>query len=164
QDIAEPSTRTRSQTSKTSSDTKEKTRIRQQEYRASLKKMDIECKHCGVLRLKREKPELCCMNGEVILAPLQAPPPEIYYLLIAKDPISKVLFVNKIRAYNQLSFTKTRRNAKIYFHDSSDIEAQIDRRHDIMKQSIIKQGYDKYYSKCINGFKSFCRYLYICRK
>ncbi|CAG8810057.1 17118_t:CDS:1, partial [Dentiscutata erythropus] len=40
------------------------------------------------------------MNGEVILA-LQAPPPEIYYFLTEKDSISKVLFVNKIRAYNQ---------------------------------------------------------------
>ncbi|CAG8786398.1 11774_t:CDS:2, partial [Dentiscutata erythropus] len=124
---------------------------------------------------KRKKPELCCMNGEVVLALLQAPLPEIYYLLIEKDPISKVLFVDKIRAYNQaFAFTSIATNldldvankkkraycyriqgdhyhqislalpeqeeipkfSQIYFHDSSNIEAQINRRHDIMKQSL----------------------------
>ena len=42
------------------------------------------------------------MNGEVILAPLQALLPEIYYLFTEKNLISKVLFADKIRAYNQI--------------------------------------------------------------
>ncbi|CAG8827876.1 8531_t:CDS:1, partial [Dentiscutata erythropus] len=64
----------------------------------SVRKMDIEYEHCGALRWKGEKPGLCCMNGEVVLAPLQAPSPEILYFLTEKDPISKVSFVDKIRA------------------------------------------------------------------
>ncbi|CAG8784042.1 7296_t:CDS:1, partial [Dentiscutata erythropus] len=59
--------------------------------------MDIECEYCEALRWKGEKLRLCCINSEVVLAP----PPEILYLLTEKDPISKVLFVDKIRAYNQ---------------------------------------------------------------
>ncbi|CAG8749064.1 20353_t:CDS:2, partial [Dentiscutata erythropus] len=55
----------------------------------SVGKMNIECKYCGALRWKGEKPRLCCMNGEVVLAPLQAPPPKILYFLTEKDPISK---------------------------------------------------------------------------
>ncbi|CAG8446376.1 10120_t:CDS:2, partial [Dentiscutata erythropus] len=164
-----PSTRTRSKT-KTLSDTREKTK---EGYNVG--KIDIECKHCGALRWKREKPGLCCINSQVILAPLQAPPPEIYYLLTAKDPISKVPFFDKIRAYNQafafisiatdldLDVANEKKGAycyriqgdhyhqinsalpkqreipklsQIYFHDSSDIEVQIDRRHDVMKQSL----------------------------
>ncbi|CAG8721051.1 23738_t:CDS:2, partial [Dentiscutata erythropus] len=121
---------------------------------------------------------LCCMNGEVVLAPLQAPPPEIYYLLTEKDPISKVLFVDKIKVYNQvfaftsiatdldLDVANKKKRAycyriqgdhyhqissalpkqeeipkffQIYFHDSSDIEAQINRRHNIMKQSLNRE-------------------------
>ncbi|CAG8672099.1 6859_t:CDS:2, partial [Dentiscutata erythropus] len=107
----------------------------------------------------RGKPGLCCMNSEVVLAPLQAPLPEILYLLIEKDPISKVPFVDKIRAYNQaFAFISIATNldldgdyhhqinsalvkqeeipkfSQIYFHNSSDIEAQIDRKHDVMKQ------------------------------
>ncbi|CAG8789236.1 18525_t:CDS:2, partial [Dentiscutata erythropus] len=125
--------------------------------------------------IEGEKPGLCCINGEVVLAPLQAPLLEILYFLNEKDPISKVPFVNQIRAYNQafaftsiatdldLSVANEKKEAycyriqgdhyhqislalpaqgeipqfsQIYFHYSSDIEAQIDRRHDVMKQSL----------------------------
>src|ERR1700752_4889217 len=118
------------------------------------------------------------MNSKVVLAPLQAPPPEILYFLKEKDPISKVPFVDQIRAYNQafaftsiatdldLSVANEKKGAycyriqgdhyhqissalpeqgeipkfsQIYFHDSSDIETQIDRRHDIMKQSLNRE-------------------------
>ncbi|CAG8795379.1 25197_t:CDS:2, partial [Dentiscutata erythropus] len=139
-----PSTRTRSRTSKTSSNskTKEGQRDRQRAHRASLKYCSLDEYQ---EEMKGEKPELCCMNGEVVLAPLQAPPPEIYYFLTEKDPISKVLFVDQIRAYNQaFAFTSIATDldltlpeqgeilkfSQIYFHDSSNIEVQIDRRHD----------------------------------
>ncbi|CAG8801466.1 21205_t:CDS:2, partial [Dentiscutata erythropus] len=105
-----PSTRTRSRTSKASSDsrikTKEGQKDRQQVHRASLseakKKENLEKRKKAYKKKKqeqfeqfykigycREKPGLCCMNGQVVLAPLQAPPPEILYFLTEKDPISK---------------------------------------------------------------------------
>ncbi|CAG8794038.1 22204_t:CDS:2, partial [Dentiscutata erythropus] len=106
--------------------------------------MNIECEYCGALRWKREKLGLCCINSEVILAPLQLPLPEIYYFLTEKE---QVLFVNKIRVYNQgdhyhqisLALPEQREIPKffqIYFYDSSDIEVQIDRRYKVMKQSL----------------------------
>ncbi|CAG8794747.1 17173_t:CDS:1, partial [Dentiscutata erythropus] len=103
--------------------------------------------------------------------PLQAPLPEIYYLLTEKDPISKVPFVNKIKAFVfisiatdlDLDFANEKKRAycyriqnnyyhkissalpeqggipkfsQIYFYNSSDIKAQIDRRHKIMQQTL----------------------------
>ena len=115
------------------------------------------------------------MNGEVILAPLPASPPAIYKLLTKKDPISKIPFVNKIKAYNQLfAFTSigtkldtdfanekkvaysyriqgnhyheissllpkpgdTPKFSQIYYHNSTDIDLQVDRRHEIMKKTL----------------------------
>ncbi|CAG8766977.1 5051_t:CDS:2, partial [Dentiscutata erythropus] len=96
---------------------------------------NIEYEHCGALRWEEEKPGLCCMNGEVILAQLQVPPPEIYYLLTEKDPISKGAH------YHQISLALPEQGeipkfSQIYFHDSNNIEAQIDRRHDVIKQEL----------------------------
>ncbi|CAG8745411.1 2486_t:CDS:2, partial [Dentiscutata erythropus] len=100
-----PSTRTRSRTSKASkalSDTRSKTkegqRDRQQAYRASLRYCSLDEYQ---EEMEGEKPGLCCMNGEVVLAPLQTPLSEINYFLTEKDPISKVPFVDQIRVYNQ---------------------------------------------------------------
>ncbi|CAG8803595.1 3816_t:CDS:2, partial [Dentiscutata erythropus] len=115
--------------SDTRSKTKEGQRDRQRAYRASLKYCSLD----EYQKEKGEKPGLCCMNSEVVLAPLQAPPPEIYYFLTEKDLISKGNY------YHQISSSLPEQGEipkffQIYFHDSSDIEAQIDRIHDIMKQ------------------------------
>ncbi|CAG8549636.1 1459_t:CDS:2 [Dentiscutata erythropus] len=93
---AGPSTRTRSKTSKASevsSDTIAKTKKG---------KMDIKCEHCKALKWEGEKPGLCYINSEVILAPLLALLPAIYKLLTEKDPISKLPFVKQAIAYNQV--------------------------------------------------------------
>ena len=139
------------------------------------------------------------MNGEVILAPLPAPPPAIYKLLTKKDPISKIPFVNKIKAYNQLfaftsigtkldtDFANEKKGAysyriqgdhyheissllpkpgeipkfsQKYYHDSTDFNLQLDRRHKVMQKNI-KFWYIKRNSRGINDIKSFCKNLYI---
>ncbi|CAG8735812.1 1950_t:CDS:2, partial [Dentiscutata erythropus] len=121
--IVEPSTRTRFQTFKASSDSRAKTkegqRDRQREYRASLR-------YCSLDEYQKEVKDN---------TPLQAPSPEIYYLLTKKDPISKSDY------YHQISLALPEQEgipkfSQIYFYNSSDIEAQIDRRHNVMKQSL----------------------------
>ena len=96
-------------------------------------------------------------------------------MLTKKDPISKVLFVNKIRAYNQIfaftsigtkldtDFANEKKGAysyriqgdhyyeissllpkpeetpkffQIYYHDSTDFNLQLDRRHEIMQKTL----------------------------
>ncbi|CAG8821752.1 14427_t:CDS:2, partial [Dentiscutata erythropus] len=71
------------------------------------------------------------------------PPPEIYYFLTEKDPISKVPFVDKIRAYNQIFvFTSIATDLDLDFANkkkgaySYRIQAQIDRKHNVMKQEL----------------------------
>ncbi|CAG8797265.1 2605_t:CDS:2, partial [Dentiscutata erythropus] len=76
------------------------------------------------LKWEREKLGLCCMNCKVILALLLAPPPAIYKLLTEKNPISKLPFVKKAIAYNQVfAFISI---------------AQIDRRHEVMEEKLNK--------------------------
>ncbi|CAG8476464.1 17121_t:CDS:2, partial [Dentiscutata erythropus] len=95
--------------------------------------------------------KLCCMNGEVLLAPLLAPLPAIYKLFIEKDPISKLPFVKQAIAYNQVfAFTSIGTNSclpnqgeppqffQIYFHDPTNIKAQIDRKHEIIEEKLNK--------------------------
>ncbi|CAG8827069.1 9230_t:CDS:2, partial [Dentiscutata erythropus] len=107
-----------------------------------LGKIDIECEYCEALKWKGEKLGLCCMNSEVILALLLAPPPAIYKLLTEKDPISKLLFVKQAIAYNQvfafISIGEPPQFPQIYFYDPTNIKAQIDRRYKIMKEKLNK--------------------------
>ncbi|CAG8794664.1 22033_t:CDS:2, partial [Dentiscutata erythropus] len=179
QSIAEPSTRTRSQTSKASkaslnsrAKTKEGQKDRQQAHRASLSEVQKEkIKEKDRERYKKQKKEQFKQFYKIGYSP----PPKIYYFLTEKDPISKVPFLDKIRAYNQafafisiatdldLDVANEKKGAycyriqyhqissalpeqgeipkfsQIYFHDSLDIEAQIDRRHDVMKQSLNRE-------------------------
>ena len=64
--------------------------------------MNIICDKCLALKWKRETKGFCCLEGKIQLAPLKPPPDSIFKLLTTKDPITKELYINKIRAYNQV--------------------------------------------------------------
>ena len=71
--------------------------------------MDLECSHCHALHWKAEqlsnstrnnvKFGMCCLQGKIVLAKLERPPPELRNFLRSDDPPSKQ-FRNNIQRYN----------------------------------------------------------------
>ncbi len=74
--------------------------------RHKFEKMNNICNHCYALKWKKEPKGFCCLNGQIVIAPLSPAPPSLHTLLTSNDPDSDEPYVNQIRAYNQvLAFT-----------------------------------------------------------
>ena len=73
--------------------------------------MNNICNHCYALKWKEETKGFCCVNGQIVLAPLSPAPPILYTLLTGNDPDSDEPYVKQIRLYNQiLAFTSVSAN------------------------------------------------------
>lgn len=63
--------------------------------------MDFICEHCGALKFKNETSGLCCLNGKVVLPPLN-PPIGILHALVSGTTAESKHFLDKIQTYNSL--------------------------------------------------------------
>ena len=73
--------------------------------------LEANCPHCHALKFKEEDPSMCCMNGKVVLPPLQQPPEPLWSLLSNRDPSSRQ-FRQRIRQYNS-AFNMASSSAKV---------------------------------------------------
>jgi len=71
-------------------------------YRHRLERMNIICSYCYALKWKNETKGFCCMNGQIVLAPLLPAPEILYNFLTTQDPDANEPYVKLIRAYNSL--------------------------------------------------------------
>src|SRR3954463_7155762 len=68
--------------------------------------MNKICNKCYALKWKNETKGFCCLDGQIVLAPLHEAPPILYQLLTSNDPNTNEPYVDNIRAYNSvLAFT-----------------------------------------------------------
>src|SRR6185369_13058800 len=79
------------------------------------------CNHCNALKLPTESPGMCCSNGKVVLAELDAPM-LLQYLFSSPDDIAKD-FHNKICLYNS-AFTFTSVGAR-FDHELANAKAGV---------------------------------------